>query len=170
MCLHHVWYYLFGYCVLHGTWVLDGCVDYIICTTNWSIQISVEFRKWSVYKDFILKDTNILVEEPWPSRKQSTIFIKSYSNLVFLTCSILSANTDPLVCVDLVFWKGLNKCFLNFFLKSLFFAMLGILSTPLFCWLRWTALCKLPKICPLLRTILPVKRYWKSVYKQSTCW
>ena len=40
--------------------------------------------------------------------------------LVFLNCSILSPNTDPLICVDLVVWKELNKCFLYFFLKSFF--------------------------------------------------
>ena len=39
---------------------------------------------------------------------------------------------QTVVCVILVFWKELNKCFLKFFLKSLFFAMLGILPTPLF--------------------------------------
>ena len=133
---------IFFYCVHYGAWVLDGCDVYIICATNWFKQISLVFRKWLVYKDFILKDTKLLVYLPWPSRKQSTIFISSNSILVFLTCSILSANTDPLVCVDIVFWNELNKCFLYFFLKSLFFAMLGILSTSLFCWLKWTALCK----------------------------
>ena len=70
----------------------------------------------------------------------------------------------------MVFWKELNKCFLYFFLKSLFFAMLGILSTPPFCWLNWTALCNLSKKCPLLITILTLKRYLKNVYRQSTCW
>ena len=34
MCLSHVWYFLFAYCVLNGNWVLHGCDDYIICTTN----------------------------------------------------------------------------------------------------------------------------------------
>ena len=170
MCLSHVWYYLSGYCVLYGTWVLDGSDVYIICNTNWFIKISLEFIKWLAYKDFMLKDTKLLAQLPWPSRKQFTIFISSISNLVLLTCSILSANTDPLICVSSVFWKELNKCFLYFFLKSLFFAMLGILSTPLFCWLKWTALCKLSKSCPLLTTILPLTRYLKSVYRQSTCW
>ena len=170
MCLSHFWFYLFLYCVLYGAWVLDGCDDYIICTTIWFIKVSLAFRKRLVYKDFILKNTKFLVYLPWPSRKQSKIFISFNSNLVFLTCSILSAKTDQLVCVDLVFWKQLNKYFLNFFLKSLFFAMLGILSTPLFCWLKWTAPCKLSKICPLLRTIVPLRWYLKSVYKHSTCW
>ena len=105
MCLSHVWYYLFGYCLLYGTWVLGGCDDEIICTTRWFIQISLDFRKWLVHKDFILRDIKILVYLPWPSRTQSTIFISSDSNLVFLTCSFLSAKTDPpLVCVILVFW------------------------------------------------------------------
>ena len=57
----HFCYYLFGYCVLYGAWVLDGCDDYIICATNWFIQISLALRKWLVYKDFILKDTKLLV-------------------------------------------------------------------------------------------------------------
>ena len=87
MCLSHVWYYLFGYRVLYGIWVLDGCDDYIISTTNCFKQISLEIRKWLVDKDFILKHTKLLVELPRPSRKQSTIFISSDSNLVFLTCS-----------------------------------------------------------------------------------
>ena len=121
-----------GYCFLYGIWVLGGCDDCIICTTNWLLQISLGSRKWLSYKDFILKDTELLVFLPWPSRKQSTNFINSNSNLHFLTCWILSANTDPLVCVGLALWKELNHCFLSFFLESLSFAMLGILSTPLF--------------------------------------
>ena len=51
---------------------------------------------------------------------------------VVLTGSINFAKTDPLVCVDFVYWKTLKKCFLHFFLKSLFFAVLGILSIPHF--------------------------------------
>ena len=163
MCLSHNWYNLFGYYILYGTWVLVGCVDYIICTANWSIQNSLEFRKWLVYKDFILKDTKLLSKLPWPSRKQSTIFISSSSNLVFLTFSILSAKTEPLVCVVFVFWKELHKCFLYFFLKSLFFAMLGILSTPLFLWLKWTARCTLSNTCPLFAITFPLNRYLNNV-------
>ena len=170
MCLSHNWYNLFGYCVLYGTWVLVGCVDYIIYTTHSFIQISLEFRKWLVYKDIILKDTKLLSKIPWPSRKQSTIFISSNSNLVFLNFSILSANTEPLVCVVFVFWKELNKSFLYFFLKSLFFAMLGILSPPLFLWLKSTARCTLSNTFPLFAITFPLNRYSKSVYRQSTCW
>ena len=169
-CLPHVCYNPFLYCVLHGAWVLDGCVDHIICTTNWYIQISLEFRKWLVYKDFISKDTKLLSKLPCPSKRQSTILIKSNSNLVFLTFSILSANTEPLVCVVFVFWKELNKCFLYLFLKSLFFAMLGILSTPLFLWLKSTARCTLSNTCPVFAITFPLNRYLKSVYRQSTCW
>ena len=68
----------------------------------------------------MLKDTNLLVWLPWTSRKQSTIFINSSSNLVLSTCSILSAKIDLLVCVDLVLWMELNKFFLCVFLKSSF--------------------------------------------------
>ena len=170
MCLSHDWCNLFGYCVLYGTWVLVRCVDYIICTTNWFIQISLEFRKWLVYKDLILKDTKLLSKLPWPSRKRSTIFISSNSKLFFLTFSFLSANTEPLVCVVFVFWKELNKCFGYCFLKSLFFAMLGILSTSLFLWLKSTALCTLSNTYPFLAKTFPLNRYLNSLYRQSTCW
>ena len=132
MCLSHNWYNLFAYCILYGTWILDGCDDYIICTTNWYIQIPLDFKKWLIYKDFILKDTRLLSSKPWPSMKQSTILIKSNSNLVFLTFSILSANTEPLVCVVFVFWKELNKCFLYFFLKSFFLQCSAFCPIPCF--------------------------------------
>ena len=39
-------------------------------------------QKCLVYKDFILKDTKILLYIPWPSGKQSANFISSKSNLV----------------------------------------------------------------------------------------
>ena len=130
----------------------------------------MEFRKWLFYKDFFLKDTELILQLPWPSTKQSIIFISSTSNLVFSTCSILSAKTHSLVCVDLVFWKEVNKYFSYFSLKSLFFSMLGILSTPLFCWLETTALCKLSRSCPLLTKILSLNRYLQNVYRHSTCW
>ena len=129
----HNWYNLFVCCVLYGTWVPNGCNDYTICTTNWFIQISLDFRKWLVYKDLILKVTKLLSKLPWPSRKQSAIFISSKSNLVFLIFSILSANTEPLVCVVFVFWKELNKCFLYFFLKSLFLQCSVFCQCPCFC-------------------------------------
>ena len=138
MCSSHVWYYIFAYCVLYGARVLDRCDDYIICTTNRFIQISLGFRKWLVYKDFILIDTKLVVYLPWPSRKLSTIFISSDSKVVFLTCSILSANTDPVVCVDLAFWKKLKECFLYFFLKSLFWWCWAF--CPLLCFGDWNKL------------------------------
>ena len=96
----------------------------------------MEFKKSLVYEDFVLQDTKCLVYLPCPSGKQSTILINSNSISVFLTYSILSAKTDPLVCVDLVVWKELNNCFFVFFLKSIFSALLGNLSTPLFWWLK----------------------------------
>ena len=170
MCLSDNWYNFFAYCVLYGTWILVGCVDYNICTTKWFIQISLEFRKWLVYKVFSLKDSELLSKLPLPSKKQSTIFISSNSKLVFLPCSILSANIESLVCVVLVFWKELNKCFSYFFLKRLFFAMRGILSTPLLLWLKSTARSTLSNTCPLFAINFPLNRYLNSVYRQSTCW
>ena len=61
MGLYQSWYNLFGYCVLHGNWVRDGCDDYIICTTNIFIQISLEFRKWLGYNDFICEDPTVFI-------------------------------------------------------------------------------------------------------------
>ena len=158
MCLFHICYHLLAFCVHYGYWVLDVRDDYIKGITNWFIQISLEFTNWLVCKEYILNDNKWIVKLPWPSRKQSTIFMSFNSNLVVLTGSILSAKTDPQSCVDLVSWKALNKCSLYFFVKSFFSAMLGILSTPVFWWLNWTALCTLSKICPLLTTILPLNR------------
>ena len=137
---------------------------------SFALPIDLNKSRWNSENGQCTKVTEILVWLPWPSREQSTFFISSNSKLLFSACSNLCANTDPLVGVNLVFWKELNKCFLYFFLRSLCFAMLGILSTPLFCWLKWTALCKLSKSCPLLTTILPLKQYLKKVYRQSTCW
>ena len=96
------------------------------------------------------------------------MFISSNSNLVFLTFSNLSANTEILVCVVFVFGKELNCCFLYFFFRSLFFAMLGILSTLLFLWLKSTACCTLSNTCPLFAITFPLNRYLKNVYRQST--
>ena len=131
-CLSHSWYYLFSHCVLYVSEVPEGCDDYIICTTNWFLQISLEARNWLVYEGFVFSNTNLLIELPWPSRKQSTFFISSNSNLVFLKFSISSGKSDPLICVDLVLWKELVKCLLYIIFKSLFFAMLGLLSPRLF--------------------------------------
>ena len=57
-------YYLFLYCVPYGAWVLDGCDDYIICTTNLFKQISLNLRKWLVYKYLILEETKLLSKIP----------------------------------------------------------------------------------------------------------
>ena len=150
------WYFCFGisflFSILYFSDVLANCS-----------------KKNVSYKDFILKNTKLLSYLPWPSRRQSTIFITSNSNLDFLTFSILSAKTEPLFSVVFVFWKELNNYFLIFFLKSLFFAMLGILSTPLFLWLKSTALCTLSNFCPLFAITFPLNRDWNSVYRQSTC-
>ena len=141
-------------------------IESLMCLMTKSFALPIDLhnslwkvKKWLVYKDLILEVTKLLVLLPRPSRKHSTFFISSNLNLVFLPSSILSAKIDPLVCVDLVFWTELNKSFLCFFLKSLFFAMLGILSTPLLWWLIWTAFCTLSKSYAFLTTILPLKRY-----------
>ena len=57
MCLSHVWYTIFGYFIPYGNWGFDRSDDYIFCTTNLYVQIHLDFKKWLVFKDFILKDT-----------------------------------------------------------------------------------------------------------------
>ena len=134
------------------------------------IQSSLEFRKQLVYKEGFLKHAKLLVYLLWPFTEKSTLFINPESDLVLLTCSILSSKSEPLVHVDLVFWRDVNKCILYFFLESRFFAIMSILSIPLFWVLKWTALCPLSKSCILLTTLLPLNWYLKSVYRHSTCW
>ena len=62
-------------------------------------------------KFFLQKKTKLLVYLPCQSGKQSKTSISSISNLVFLTCLIISVENDLLFCVDSVFWKELNNCF-----------------------------------------------------------
>ena len=135
LCLPHIWHYLSGIEFLKAIEILMGVM---------TISFALPFDLYKVlrnsaigffYKDFNLKDTKLQVQLPRPSRKQSTIYISSNPNLVFLTCSLLSANTD-LLLRPFSLRKELNTSVLYFLLKSLFSAMLGILSTPLFCWLK----------------------------------
>ena len=76
-----------------------------VVSISFALPFDLEIRNWLVYKVLNLKDTKLLSKLPWPSRKKSTIFIISNSNLVFFSFSILSANTETLVCVVFVFWK-----------------------------------------------------------------
>ena len=96
-------------------------------------KISLEFRKGLVYKDLKLKDTKLLSKLPRPSRKQSTFFISWNLSLVLLTFSILSANTEPLVCVVFVFWKEMNKCFYTFSSRVSFLQCSAFCPFPFFC-------------------------------------
>ena len=77
---------------------------------------------------------------PEPFTKQATVHFNSITNLIFLTNSILSANTDAVVCLGFVFWKELQKCtqkvLFVLFSKQSLFSNAGILCTPLFFWLR----------------------------------
>ena len=70
------------------------------------------FKKMRNVQRLYIKHTKLLVKLPWPSRKKSSIFNSFNSNSLFSTCSILCAKTDQLACVDLDFWKELNKGFL----------------------------------------------------------
>ena len=107
MFLLHTLYYLIGYCVLYSKWLLDGCDDYMICTSNWFKQIFLDFRERLLYKDFILNDTKLILYLPWSSRKQPAVLVSSKSNVVFLNLVRSVCKTDPGVCVDLAFWKEL---------------------------------------------------------------
>ena len=126
----------FAYCVFHGNLILDGCDDQTICTTDWVIQISLEFKKRLVYKKVNLKVTTLLIYLSCRSRKQFTNFICCNSNSVFLTCSILSAKTDPLVCVDVVFWKELSKGSFPLFPRVSFSRWWDF--CPLICFIGWS--------------------------------
>ena len=169
MCLSHFEYYLFAYCVIYANWFPDGYEDYIISITHLSIQISSEFRKWLIHKVLIWKILNYKYSD----------HDHLGNNLDFLSVPI------RIYCYNLFnfliknwftslrrlrLWKEPNECFLYFFLKSLFFAMLGILTTPLLWWLKCAALCTLAKSFPLLKTTLPLSRYLESVYRQVTRW
>ena len=63
----------------------------------------------------------------------------------------------------------LTGCFLNFYLKSLLFAMLGFLSTLLLLWLNQIAICTISNTCPLFTTKLHWIDTWIIVYKPSLC-
>ena len=117
----------------------DGCHDYFICTTTSHFTILSLY--WSQQNERL---QNFIFESNWFATISTTtiretiynFFLNSSSFFVFLTCWNLCAKTDPLVCVGFVFWKELFNCFLYFFLKGLFHAMLGEMSTPLFLWLK----------------------------------
>ena len=84
----------------------------------------------------------------------------------FSTFSVLSAQIDLMLCVDFVFWKKLSKCFQYFSIISLFLAVLGIQSTPLFLGLKKTALCTMSNTWPFLTTICHWIDTW-TVYRKS---
>ena len=170
-----VWHVLFSHLLLFFCslrFLMAIVFSMGVMTISSALLIDLHNFLWKMVnlQRFFLKDTKLLLKLPWPSKKQSTIFISFNSNLVFLSCWILSAKTDFLLCVDLVFWTELNKYFLYFFLKSHLFAMLGILSTPLCWWLKLAVLCTLSKSLPLLTTILPLNPFLKSVSGQCLCW
>ena len=54
--------------------------------------------------------------------KRSYCFHQFFWKLIFSTCSILSAITDPLVCVNVICLRELSKCFLYFFCRMSLFS------------------------------------------------
>ena len=92
------------------------------------------------YKHSILKDTKIRVKLPRTPRKQSTISINSNSNSAYPFCWILFVNTDPPVCIVLVFWKEVKKVFFFvFFLQEPFLSQCWTFCL-LFCVGSWNEL------------------------------
>ena len=96
-----------SFCQLSSWWVwwLYHLPYQLIYKNFFRIQKKVSLQR------FFLKGTKLVMWLPWPSRKQPTISISSNSNLVFLASSILSAKTDPLFCVDLVFGRSSTNVF-----------------------------------------------------------
>ena len=86
-------YLLYAWCWLW--WLLQSHYQ-LTLTSLFGIQ-----KMWN-YKAFLLDDTkllNLLVQLPYPSRTQYLIYSNSSSTLVFPKGSILSASTEPFVCV-----------------------------------------------------------------------
>ena len=134
----HIRKYVFGYCLDHGICVLDGCDDYIICTTNCFIQISLESKKSLFYKHF----TEIL--NFWYSchdHLENSLQILSVLFKFILPELFNSVWKDwSTIFRPFSLLEGAQHLLLYFPLRSFFFAMPDILSTPLFWWLKGTAL------------------------------
>ena len=79
--------YFIGNCH-HGTWVLNGCDDYLKYTTIWFNQSSLDFRNWLIRKKFFLKETKLIVYLPWPSWRQSTLFC--HFEIEFILCNLFN--------------------------------------------------------------------------------
>ena len=70
---------------------------------------------------FDLNEIKIMSLKPCPSSEQSTVLIKSKSNLVFFSCSQCSGNTDMLDRVAIDIRLELNKRFFTFFKQKVLF-------------------------------------------------
>ena len=123
-----------------------------------------------IYYFLISRYNRELSIKPWPSNKQSTIFINSPSYFEFLRDWILSRKEDPIVCVLTFLCSARSRCLLNFFLLNLFLDTLGNFSTYLFSQLCCTALSNWVKTSPDSSKILPKNWCFYNVYKQSTVW
>ena len=128
-----------------------------------------EVGKWLVYKDFNLKDTKLIVQSPWPSRTLSTVFICSISNLVFLTCSFVSAKSEHYFTSIQSFGRSSNDLFV-LFPQELFLCDAGLSDQSSVLELEINCPLHLFKKLSSLDKILQLNWYLKSVYRQSTCW
>ena len=86
-----------------------------------------------------------------------------FINLFF--CSISSAQTDSLVCVDLLLREKLNQYVLSFSSK-VSHTRLEVLCFSQPCWLKQTAFCALWKACPLFTKNFPLNLFLITEEKQ----
>ena len=124
--------FLFSYFIIYCCGTNVGSDGYFICTTNWTFESPLGFKKWSVCSCSSLILTIFLKNQHLPSIQPSTLFVNFISNIAFLTSSTASAKTGPSACADFVSCKKLKESVLYLFLNCHFFAMLGVLSIPLF--------------------------------------
>ena len=160
-----------AYCLVCGNWILDACGEYIIWTTNWFLQVSFEFKGCLFCREYILKDTNLLV-----STIAQQLFCVLFPQWSFSRDAGHSVHSSVFVvekygpfCVNLIFWMEPTNCFEYFFLKSLFFSMLWLCPLLCFC-VEMNFPQHIIKTYPILTRIFPMNRYLKCVYRQSTCW
>ena len=106
---------------------------------------------------------------PWPSNKQSTIFISTLSYFEFLREWILSRRDDSRVWVLAFLCSARSRWRLNFFLLNRFLELLGTFSTHLFSKLCSTALVNWAKTTPdSSKMTLPLLNQRTDVYRVCT--
>ena len=116
-------------------------------------------------KLFIEKLSWSLITSQQPSKTQSISF-NNCSYFEFCTLRTLSRNAEPTICVEPIFWLEHKKGHLNFLRNSLFFATLGLFSTPFHFKLWWTVRSNWVKTSPVdeitFEWVLNLYRVWRK--------